>query len=48
MLYLDFGEGYMFDYGFYIFIDCGGDCIECVVFGIGGYKIEQSGVYDFF
>jgi len=47
-LYMDLGQGYVGDFGYYIFSDRGGDRIERAVMGISGYKLENSGAYDLF
>jgi Xaa-Pro aminopeptidase len=45
-LYEDLGRGYPGSRGYYIFTDRGGDRIERAAFGVGGYMLEQCGVYD--
>ena len=45
-LYEDLGRGYAGGIGYYIFTDRGGDRIERVAIGVGGYMLEQCGVYD--
>ncbi len=45
-LYEDMGRGYPGDLGFYIFSDRGGDRIERAALGVGGYLLEECGVYD--
>jgi Xaa-Pro aminopeptidase len=45
-LYEDLGRGYTGSVGYYIFTDRGGDRIERVAAGTGGYMLEQCGVYD--
>jgi Xaa-Pro aminopeptidase len=47
-LYLDFGQGYTGNTGYYIFTDRGGDRIERAALGISGYRIRESGAYDLF
>ena len=47
-LYDDLGQGYVGDFGYYIFTDRGGDRIERAVMGISGYRLENSGAYDLF
>ena len=47
-LYLDFGQGYTGNTGYYIFTDRGGERIERAALGITGYRIRQSGAYDLF
>ncbi len=47
-LYHDLGGGYVSDFGYYIFSDRGGDRIERIVLGIGGYEIQRCGAYDTF
>ncbi len=47
-LYDDLGQGYVGDFGFYIFTDRGDERIERAVLGISGYKLERSGAYDIF
>ena len=47
-LYLDFGQGYTGNTGYYIFTDRGGERIERAALGINGYRIRQSGAYDLF
>ena len=47
-LYLDFGQGYTGNTGYYIFTDRGGDRIERAALGINGYRIRESGAYDLF
>ena len=48
-LYSDMGEGYVGSFGgYYIFTDRGGDRIERVSLGIGGYLLKQGGAYDYF
>ena len=47
-LYDDLGQGYVGDFGFYIFTDRGEERIERAVMGINGYKLERSGAYDIF
>lgn len=42
----DFGKGYVFSYGYYIFTDRGVDRIERAALGIGTYLLEQNGAYD--
>ena len=45
-LYEDVGRGYPSSLGFYVFTDRGGDRIERAALGVGGYLLEQCGVYD--
>jgi Xaa-Pro aminopeptidase len=45
-LYEDLGRGYVGGVGYYIFTDRGGDRIERVALGIGGYLLERNGAYD--
>ncbi len=45
-LYEDMGRGYPGDLGFYVFTDRGGDRIERAALGVGGYLLEECGVYD--
>lgn len=47
-LYDDFGQGYVGDFGYYIFTDRGEDRIERAALGIGGPKLERGGAYDIF
>lgn len=42
----DLGRGYVGSIGYYIFTDRGGDRIERVALGIGGYLLERNGAYD--
>ena len=45
-LYDDLGRGYVGSTGYYIFTDRGGDRIERVALGVGGYLLEENGAYD--
>lgn len=45
-LYEDLGRGYPSSLGFYVFTDTGGDRIERAALGVGGYLLEECGVYD--
>ncbi len=47
-LYEDLGRGYPggLGTGYYVFSDRGGDRIERAALGIGGYLLEECGVYD--
>ncbi len=45
-LYEDLGRGYPSSLGFYVFTDRGGDRIERAAMGVGGYLLEECGVYD--
>ncbi len=45
-LYDDLGRGYTGSVGYYIFTDRGGDHIERAALGVGGYMLEECGVYD--
>ena len=45
-LYEDLGRGYPSSLGFYVFTDRGGDRIERAALGVGGYLLEECGVYD--
>lgn len=45
-LYQDMGGGYTSTNGYYVFTDRGGDRIERASLGMGGYLLEESGVYD--
>ncbi len=47
-LYYDLGEGYVSNFGYYIFFDKGDERIERIALGIHGYLIERSGAYDKF
>lgn len=47
-LYDDLGQGYIGDYGYYIFTDRGEERIERAVLGISGPKLERGGAYDIF
>ena len=47
-LYDDFGQGYVGDFGYYIFTDRGEDRIERAALGVGGPKLERGGAYDIF
>ena len=47
-LYLDFGQGYTANTGYYIFTDRGDSRIERAALGISGYRIRESGAYDLF
>ena len=42
----DLGGGYVGSIGYYIFTDRGGDRIERVAIGVGGYRLDRSGAYD--
>jgi Xaa-Pro aminopeptidase len=41
------GRGYVGDWAFYVFTDRGGRT-ERAALGVGGYRLEQCGVYDYF
>jgi Xaa-Pro aminopeptidase len=41
------GRGYVGDWAFYVFSDQG-DRVERAALGVGGYRLEQCGVYDYF
>ncbi len=41
------GRGYVGDWGYWVFTDQG-DRAERAVLGVGGYRLEQCGVYDHF
>jgi Xaa-Pro aminopeptidase len=45
-LYEDLGRGYPGRVGFYVFTDRGGGRIERAALGVGGYMLEECGVYD--
>jgi Xaa-Pro aminopeptidase len=45
-LYEDLGRGYPSSLGYYIFTDRGSDRIERAALGVGGYMLEECGVYD--
>ena len=45
-LWEDLGRGYVGGTAYYIFSDRGGHRIERVAAGVGGYMLEQCGVYD--
>jgi Xaa-Pro aminopeptidase len=45
-LYEDLGRGYPSSLGFYVFTDRGGERIERAALGVGGYLLEECGVYD--
>ncbi len=45
-LYDDLGRGYPGSLAFYVFTDRGGDRIERAALGVGGYLLEECGVYD--
>jgi Xaa-Pro aminopeptidase len=45
-LYEDLGRGYPSSLGFYVFTDRGGGRIERAALGVGGYLLEECGVYD--
>lgn len=45
-LYEDLGRGYPSSLGYYIFTDRGDDRIERAALGVGGYMLEDCGVYD--
>jgi Xaa-Pro aminopeptidase len=45
-LYEDLGRGYPSSLGFYVFTDRGGARIERAALGVGGYLLEECGVYD--
>ena len=45
-LYPDMGGGYTSTNGYYIFTDPGTGRIERAALGIGGYLLEEGGVYD--
>jgi Xaa-Pro aminopeptidase len=45
-LYEDMGRGYPGSLGFYVFTDRGGERIERAALGVGGYLLEECGVYD--
>lgn len=47
-LYDDLGQGYVGDFGYYIFTDRGGERIERAALGISGYLLQNSGAYDIF
>ncbi len=41
------GRGYVGDWGYWVFTNRG-DRVERAVLGVGGYRLEQCGVYDYF
>jgi len=41
------GRGYVGDWAFYVFSDRG-DRVERAALGVGGYRLEECGVYDYF
>jgi Xaa-Pro aminopeptidase len=45
-LWRDLGRGYVSGIGYYVFADRGGERIERLALGPGGYLIDQSGAYD--
>jgi Xaa-Pro aminopeptidase len=45
-LWEDLGRGYVGGTAYYIFTDRGGERIERVAAGVGGYMLAQCGVYD--
>ena len=45
-LYEDLGRGYVGSVAYYVFTDRGGDRIERVALGVGGYLLEENGAYD--
>jgi Xaa-Pro aminopeptidase len=45
-LYEDLGRGYPSSLGFYVFTDRFGERIERAALGVGGYLLEECGVYD--
>jgi Xaa-Pro aminopeptidase len=45
-LYEDLGRGYVGGDAYWVFTDRGGDRIERVTLGVGGYMLAQCGVYD--
>jgi Xaa-Pro aminopeptidase len=45
-LYEDLGRGYVGGDAYWVFTDRGTDRIERVTLGVGGYMLEQCGVYD--
>ncbi len=45
-LWEDLGRGYVGGSAYYIFSDRGNDRVERVAAGVGGYMLEQCGVYD--
>ena len=47
-LWEDLGGGYVGGWAYWVFTDRGGDRIERVVLGAGGYRPERCGVYDRF
>ncbi|MGH9385956.1 MAG: M24 family metallopeptidase [Vicinamibacterales bacterium] len=47
-LWRDLGRGYITGIGYYVFADRGGDRIERLALGPGGYLIAESGAYDRF
>jgi Xaa-Pro aminopeptidase len=47
-LWRDLGRGYISGIGYYVFADRGGERIERLALGPGGYLIDQSGAYDQF
>lgn len=47
-LWQDLGGGYVGGWSYWVFTDRGGDRIERVVLGAGGYSLERCGVYDRF
>ncbi len=47
-LWQDLGGGYVGGWAYWIFADRGGDRIERIVLGAGGYSLQRCGVYDRF
>lgn len=45
-LWNDLGRGYVTGIGYYVFTDRGGDRIERLALGPGGYLLAESGAYD--
>jgi len=41
------GRGYVGDWAYYVFTDRG-DRVERAALGVGGYRLEECGVYDYF
>lgn len=41
------GQGYVGDWAYYVFTDRG-DRVERAALGVGGYRLEECGVYDYF
>lgn len=47
-LWQDRGGGYVGGWAYWVFTDRGGDRIDRVVLGSGGYSLQKCGVYDRF